>query len=209
MTQALRMIRAYLASGLGLVLGPFFDFEWSILFIKELDDQLEDYPARLDVHISPASKQEILQIVGCTQFHTREVLMTRFEAGNLCLVAKQGDDLAGFNWVVFTDVMDACYFVRPGPGDVYCMDARTYEAYRGEGLHTRLLSQLLLHARERGASRAFTRASAANSASWKSHVRLGWKEAGSFVMLRPKFGRNRRRFGGPDRYPLALDRSSG
>lgn len=206
MRQSYLRFRALLARGLIWVLSPVCEFEWSIMFKKDLDSSLEPYRARLATKIFPAREEDILTIVGCTRFHTHDVLMDRFRAGNTCLVAKKDGVMAAFNWVVINNTMDACYFVEPDEGDAYCMDARTFDPFRGQGLHTELLSRLLIHARKTGRRQAFTRASAANSSSWKSHVRLGWDEVGSMFMFRPKAFGKERRFGGPDRYPLRLDR---
>lgn len=206
MKQSYRSLRGLLARVLTFLISPVGSFEWSILFSKELDDRLETYPARISTQITPANEQDVLAIVGSTRFHTRDVLLDRYRGGNTCLVARKDGALAGFNWVVFHDSMDACYFINLAQDDVYCMDARTFDDCRGQGLHTELLSRLLIHARDKGCRRAFTRASATNSSSWKSHVRLGWKEAGSFFMFVPKRFAKQRCYGGPDRYPLRLDR---
>ncbi|MCZ6772813.1 MAG: hypothetical protein O7G83_12680 [Proteobacteria bacterium] len=179
------------------------------MFRKDLGPSLEPYRARLATKISPAREEDILGIVGCTRSHTHDVLMERFRAGNTCLVAKKDGVMAAFNWVILNNTMDACYFVELDEGDVYCMDARTFDSFRGQGLHTELLSRLLIHARKSGRRQAFTRASASNSSSWKSHVRLGWEEIGSIFIFRPKAFGKHRRFGGPDRYPLRLDRQVG
>ena len=130
MKSSYRSLRGLLARVLTFLISPVGSFEWSILFSKELDDRLETYPARISTQITPANEQDVLAIVGSTRFHTLDVLLDRYRGGNTCLVARKDGALAGFNWVVFHDSMDACYFINLAQGDVYCMDARTFDDYQ-------------------------------------------------------------------------------
>ncbi len=205
MGGAFSYLRSYLARTLQAIFSPVADFEWSLLYRMKLDAPLAVYEASLKTIVTQANRSDIAAIVGSTKFHTAEVLTERFDAGNICLVAKLDGELLAFNWVVFSNTMDSYFFVETDEADVYCMDARTMENHRGQGVHTELLSRLLICAQEAGRRHAYTRVSAANASSWKTHIRLGWEEVGTIVMIRPK-AIWRRRFGGPDRYPLRIDR---
>jgi RimJ/RimL family protein N-acetyltransferase len=83
------------------------------------------------------------------------------------------------------------------------MDAHTIEPYRGNAIHTELLYRCLDYAKSQNAQHAYTRVSAMNVASWKSHLRLGWVEVGRTYLLWPDTPNSRFRFFGPTVYPVA------
>lgn len=101
----------------------------------------------------------------------------RFREGQACAVAHDGSEVVAYCWLATTPVRVAeiGHLVVPGGEDVYLYDAFTVEAWRGRGLFTALLAELLAFARARGRQRALIFALARNRASCRAIERAGFE----------------------------------
>lgn len=196
----------HLAKMLELALSPLGYFEWGMILVKDLDDDVQLHRARIPITVREAQQSDLAEISKATPYHHLELLEARHAAGGKCLVAWSQDKIAGFNWYIHGRLHDGSFWIDLKAEDVFCMDAMTYEAVRGQAVHTELLSRLLLDARAKGFLRAHTRVSLLNASSWKSHAKLGWTYHATILSLRlrPRLG------GGllswPKVYPLRKDR---
>lgn len=182
---------------------PCGTFEASLVFRFELAEPIRPFIARLPVEITFGTAADMEEVATLTPHHHAGVLRDRLEAGNICFLARRERRIVGFNWLILTRAVDAYYRIVLRPGDVYCMDAFTQTDVRGHGIHTELLYRILVRAKELGRERAFTRVSPTNSASWKSHMRLGWHRAGTTFAFRPRGAASPAgRIFGPTVYPL-------
>jgi len=193
---------SYLGRIVARALSPFGYFEWSVLYNKDLTGPIKLYKARVPIEILEARESDLLELSKATPYHLIDLLRSRYQAGSKCLLAKIDGKLVGFNWYVYGQVYDEGYQIRLADGDIYCMDAMTFEPHRGLAIHTELLSRLLLDAKRQGFANAHTRASIINSSSWKTHLRLGWMRGPSTFLFRPKKIFARLAFSWPAVYPL-------
>src|ERR1700756_2405766 len=89
---------------------PFRRLELSLIFRKDLTEEFERLETDADIEIGPASLHEVEQAaiaIGHRRQDTGEVFRWRIETGCLCLVARAGSTLVGYDWIRF----------RPGPDD--------------------------------------------------------------------------------------------
>lgn len=205
MNYGLEVFKGWLGRGLGAIVSPLGELEWSALYSFDLTGTVPLYPARAEIDVREAGEADIAALSTATPYHLPDLLRSRLEAGGTCLLAHVKGELAGFNWYVHGPAYDSGYRIELDPGHVYCLDAMTFPAYRGLAIHTELLSRLLIKAKGEGFTRAYTRASILNRASWKTHYRLGWRRGPSTFLLHPNPGSRRRPISWPRVYPLVHD----
>ena len=174
----------HLAKILELVLSPFGYFEWGVVLVKDLDEDVGLHRARIPIKVRDAQQSDLTEISKATPYHRLELLEARHAVGNKCLVAWSQGDIAGFNWYIHGRLHDGSFWIDLNAEDVFCMDAMTYELFRGQAVHTELLSHLLLDAKQEGFRKAYTRVSLQNVSSWKTHLKLGWSFHATILSLR-------------------------
>jgi len=197
-------LRAQFARAARRSLRPIGLLDYSVIYRWDLARPLAPFRARLPIEICIATDEQldvIAEITG-SPFHCASLLRARTRTGSKCFLASLNGEIAGFNWVTRGQVHDEFYRISLNPKDVYCMDAHTIESYRGNAIHTELLFRLLEYAKGNGCRYAYTRVSAMNVASWKSHLRLGWEELGRTYVLQPHDPSSRCRLFGPAIYPV-------
>ena len=182
-------------------------FDLSVVYTMNLSQPLKEYRARFPIDVSQASEADVDELVKLNPYNDKKVITKRLRASAKCFVARVDGKIVGFNWIAFRSVRDDEFIVNLKDGDVYCLDARVSQAYRGNGIHTELLFAMLTYAQERGFAHAYTRVSAMHRDSWKTHLRLGWNEIGTIYFFRPKFIKNAARIlTSPAIYPLQVMR---
>jgi GNAT superfamily N-acetyltransferase len=116
----------------------------------------------------------------------------RFRRGLRCFVARAGAEIVHYNWIAFgrePSLGEAGARIELGPGEAYCSDAYTAEAWRGRGIHTAVLNAMLLFLQQAGYRTAWTDVGTDNKSSWKTHERLGWTVSGTALDFTPRGGR--------------------
>ena len=201
----LSRLRAHMAKLVELTLSPLGYFEWGMVLVKDLSEDVHLHPARIQITVREALQSDLIEMSKATPYHHLDLLEARHAMGGKCLVALSQDKMAGFNWYIHGQLHDGSFWVELDAGDVFCMDAMTYEAFRGQAVHTELLSRLLLDAREKGFRKAYTRVSLQNASSWKTHVKLGWAYHGTILSLRLRPGLGGALLSSPEVYPLRKD----
>jgi hypothetical protein len=198
-------LRAQIGRAARRALRPIGWLDYSVVYRLDLRQPLTPFKARIPIDVVIASDAELdeIQPITGSPFHASALLQQRANTGSKCLLAKQDGKIVGFNWTTFGVVYDEFYRITLDPQDAYCMDAHTIEPYRGNAIHTELLYRCLDYAKSQNAQHAYTRVSAMNVASWKSHLRLGWVEVGRTYLLWPDTPNSRFRFFGPTVYPVA------
>jgi hypothetical protein len=116
---------------------------------------------------------------GTVPADVRQIYADRLDRGELCYIATSGGDLAHMNWTCFSwgDVMPG-WRLDLTAYEIYTTDGVTTAAFRGKNVHAVVLRQMLVHARERGRTHAYTLASWERDDSMKGLFKLGWNEAG-------------------------------
>ena len=135
----------------------------------------------------------------------------RLQRGLKCFVARVGPEIVHYNWLAFRcdeSLGDTGGCIVLQNGEAYCTDAYTADSWRGKGIHTVVLRQMLVHAKEAGCHSVYTDVGSDNKSSWKTHERLGWEVCGTAVDFTPRRARTSWRWhvrGGPG--PFAATRS--
>ena len=153
---------------------------------KDLDSLLISYCARIPVEILIASEREVEEAALLRDSDGRLVAIyrSRWRRGHKCFVAKSGAKVIASNWLIFGAEVDNADFTAVCDGEVVCSDAYTAPSWRGNGIHTGLLSRMLQWARDAGYQIAYTELSAFVRNSWITHERLGWKIVQLAVRIR-------------------------
>ncbi len=100
--------------------------------------------------------------------------------GHHCFVAICDGQVVAYNWIAFSAAQEEEYHYDPRPEHAICVDAYTYPGHRGKKLHLLLLLTMLYFAAASGKSVAYTGGSLLNMASWKTHLRIGWRREFTF-----------------------------
>lgn len=124
------------------------------------------------------------------------------QSGHYCLAVLKGSVLASYSWYALHSISPE-HSLGTGltfPTDsVYFYKAFTRPEYRGRGLHPAALQYAAAFFKARSISRLIAIVECANWPSLRSHEKLGFRQAGSFVHM----GGRRLRF---ERYPKLADR---
>ena len=180
----------------------------ALIDIYKID--LAELPPLFDVPgytIDYANTDDIRQI---TQRIERDepsfVIDDLWAQGHHCFVAKYDGRVVAYNWIAFSAVQEEELRYEPRADHAICIDAYTVPEHRGKGLHLLLLLRMLHFAAASGKSVAYTGASLFNMASWKTHLRIGWRREFTFYWFQPRFtpGRQPWRLC-REQYPLRLD----
>jgi GNAT superfamily N-acetyltransferase len=101
----------------------------------------------------------------------------RLREGQACAVARHGGHVVAYCWLAVTPVpvAEIDRVVVPGAEEVYLYDAFTIPEWRGRGLFTTLLLELLTYMRRRGRKRALIFVLARNEASRRAIERGGFR----------------------------------
>lgn len=116
-----------------------------------------------------------------------EVIRQRFDSGALCFAATSGDSFVGFLWLKerqYEEDEVHCLFV-PGPAGqaVWDFDVYVEPRYRIGRAFSRLWDAAYAFMRANGYRWTMSRVSAFNSASLRSHARLGAVPVGSATFV--------------------------
>ena len=198
--------RRLLALCLHWLLRPLGDLECTDVFTIELS-ALPPLFQVAGYDIEQAGADEVAEITrNIMRDEPPAVLEALWAGGHHCFVAKFNRRVVAYNWIAFSAVQEEEYSYAPRPEHAICLDAYTVAGHRGKGLHYLLLLTMLHFAAKSGKSRAYTAASLFNIASWKTHLRMGWRREFTFCWFKPYFTLK----GHPwrltrEQYPLRLD----
>lgn len=111
----------------------------------------------------------------------------RLRAGEMCFVARIGDEFAHSNWIRF-DWCDPSpeRHVHLFPGEVYTSDGHTLEPWRGQRLHEAVNAAMLRYAGNMGCTRAYTITDLTLAWSRRGVRRVGWTRRGHHMFITPR-----------------------
>lgn len=188
------------------LLRPLGYLELTDIFSLDLVD-LPPIPEITGYRIERAGAAEIADIAAnIKRDQPVAVIENLWQQGHHCFVAKYAGRVVAYDWIAFSAVQEEEYAYRPEPNHAICIDAFTIEEHRGKGLHYALLLTMLHWAAASGKSTCYTAASIYNIASWKTHLRLGWRREFTIGWFRPMLSLKRMPWRlTKDRYPVQLD----
>jgi RimJ/RimL family protein N-acetyltransferase len=178
------------------------------MYQKDLTRPLIQISARADVRIAETTAEadldQLTHLLACRlceggwasavgpdlERQAREETLKRFRRGWKCFVAKNAEgQIVHFNWMAFhwaASIKIGGRFIVLGADEAYGADAYTVESWRGKGLHSAVLSQMLVFLQRVGYRMVYTLAEPENRSSWIAHERLGWQVRGTvLVFARP------------------------
>jgi len=172
------------------------------LYRKDLRQPMARHRAKTPIEVVEATHAEADRLVALMEGHLsprrelgresllrlRQGVVGRFQRGWRCFVAKAGGEIIHYNWMAFDWAHSlepelGCFIV-PREGEVFCLDGYTGEPWRGKGVHTAVLSEMLAFLQERGYRTAYTNVAVEKKSAWKTHERLGWKLSGVMLYVR-------------------------
>ena len=190
------------------LLKPLGYLELTDVFALELHD-LPPLFAIPGYEVEQAGATEVDEITRDIRAYRDEppaVIQALWSHGHHCFVAKIDGRVIAYNWIAFSKVQEQEYTYEPRPDHAICFNAYTAPEHRGKGLHYLLLLTMLHFAAASGKSMAYTAVSLYNIASWKTHLRIGWRREFTFSWFRPYFTIKRHPWPlTKERYPLRLD----
>jgi GNAT superfamily N-acetyltransferase len=111
----------------------------------------------------------------------------RLKSGrDFCFAAFHGDRLANYSWFALDSIEPEHSFgagLRLSPDAVYLYKAYTVPDFRGRQIHGAALSRAAEHFRQRGLTQMIAIVDFANSASLRSHTKLGFCPAGRLFWI--------------------------
>jgi GNAT superfamily N-acetyltransferase len=189
------------------VFSPLCSFGVVTLYEKDLRGPIVDVRAKVDVMITEAAGLDIERVMevmvsalrgsrraDAAQVRTdvRELL----QRGAKCFVAKVGDEIVHYNWMMFhwAEVLPIASegaiasggrFIVLNDDEAFCTTAYTVPAWRGRAIHTAVLHTMLVWLRAAGIRKAYTAVRSDNKSSWKTHERLEWTVLGMVLYVKP------------------------
>ena len=163
-----------------------------IIFRKDLLEDLVPYRARIPIDVRIAEGDELLARLAAFKESDEDIAglyARRHRRGQRCFVAWVDGEPVGFNWLAFGEEVDEDRTVLLAEHEVYCLDAFTLPRWRGNAIHTELLSRMLEHAKAAGHTTAYTQVNSVRTSSRVTHERLDWTVSGRLLHVRMPAGR--------------------
>jgi GNAT superfamily N-acetyltransferase len=124
-----------------------------------------------------AADQEIIRQIEAMEEWLEGLITPKLEAGDLCVVAMDGNDVAGFKFVTFgrrIGIIDWTRAPRPGTAWVYMVAVR--RDLRGHGIASELRNRMAAELRRRGIARLYSGVMTFNVPSLRSQRKGGYRE---------------------------------
>lgn len=182
-----------------MCLSPLGVLGMETFYWKDLTQPLKEFRAKVNITICRATASDMEQLTTLLgrrygpRTHMsekyRDIFLKRFRDGNECFVAKIGTEIVSYNWIIYDQKMQVANGYRSihlKDDEVYTDDAYTAEVWRGKGIHTAGLNQMLLFLQQSGYQRVYTWANTDNKSSQKTHQRLGWEFFGTILYFIPR-----------------------
>lgn len=121
------------------------------------------------------TKEEV-ESVGLAN-HRSEMFLSRYDAGDRCMVAVVGDRIVGYEWLCCGDQHREeryLYRIRIPSGSMYCYNAHIDPQYRISGIWLKFKNYIGGLMRENGKDRIITLIDYDNIMSINTHIRFGF-----------------------------------
>lgn len=130
---------------------------------------------------SPGSPEDLWKY-----YKRKEAILNRLKRGEKCYAAYVGGEIASYCWIAFGEVMvgEIQRLIRVRSDEVYLYDAYTLPKWRGYGLFSAVLAEILRNLKCHGYRRALIFALGDNIPSRKAISKAGFKQFSSIAYLR-------------------------
>jgi len=197
---------------LAKLLSPVASVYTQMLFEYDLTRSIEPRPARIKCTVGLATEAELDALVDQQldrplpddaelsdedEYHRawlhRERARLRneyrewFRAGELCFVARVGDEIAHNNWLhVYGCAHLSSRPIDLGPGEVYAAEGSTAVRWRGKRVHEEVNAFMLRYAQDRGYRLAYTITDITKAGARRGILRVGWRKRGQHITITPR-----------------------
>lgn len=131
------------------------DFNPYWLFREGVQPHQTEWPElERDFPSSVLDTADIPKLAACTAWNTASLVRARLARGDLCIVIKHGDEIAGYTWADLKSVSDSACNFPLGPDEAYLYDAYIAPQHRGRSLAPYMRAECYRHLRAAG-RRAF------------------------------------------------------
>ncbi len=149
--------------------------------ISRLDLEAYVPPGRSDLTLQyrfiTAEDREIIRQIEAMQEWLEGVVAPKLQAGDLCVVALDGDTVVGLKLVTFgryIGIIDWTHAARPDLAWVYFIGVR--HDFRGRGVALELRNRMVAELKRRGITRLYSGAMTFNVASLRNQHKAGYRE---------------------------------
>ena len=133
---------------LGIGLDPYFLFrEGARPRQTDWPELAREFPSSV---LGADNSEEVAAIGAFDSWRTVERVRARLEKGDLCVVLKDRERVAGFTWADFDEVNDPACDYELGPDEAYLYDAFIAPEYRGRSLAAYMRVESYKHLRAKG-----------------------------------------------------------
>lgn len=142
--------------------------------------------ARIAFDVEFLDEREIDEFLDFHPFARRDELVTRFERGERCLVARRRGRLASAQWAAprGAQIADLEVWPRLAPGEVYVYDAYTDPAFRGWGAYPAVADGLIRRLAQEGYLRMVGAVRVGADRARRAHEQSGARRFGSVGSFR-------------------------
>ena len=154
--------------------------------LEALVDQQLDRPIPDDVELSDEDEYHRAWLQR-ERARMRNEYREWFRAGELCFVARVGDDIAHNNWLhVYGCAHLSSRPIDLGPGEVYAAEGLTSVHWRGKRVHEEVNAYMLRYAQDRGYRLAYTITDIIKAGARRGILRVGWRKRGQHITIKPR-----------------------
>jgi hypothetical protein len=198
---------------LAKAVSPFADVHTQMLFDFDLTKPVEQREARIECRVEQATEADLDALVDQRMTRVpaddgeeltdeeeyrrawlrrerarlRDAYRRWFRAGELCFVARIGDEIAHNNWIHFHGCKPLSS--RPiylAPGEAYAAEGFTTARWRGKRIHEAVNAYMLEYARTHGCHLAYTITDITKAGARRGVLRVGWRKRGQHLTVSPR-----------------------
>jgi ribosomal protein S18 acetylase RimI-like enzyme len=180
-----------------------------LLFREGARAQQTEWPGLASEFPSSVLKiSDIAAVAALTRWNTEQIVRARLAKGDLCIVLKHGDEIAGYTWADLERVSDSTFSFALGPGEAYLYDAYVAPQFRGRSLAPYLRAESYKHLRAAGRNVFYSISDFFNTPAIKFkrkldaevvrlylQIQLGGRSLGQWVLRDYDRARERQRLG--------------
>ena len=170
----------------GLKLASALGYRKLLLLGRPLSEPVPPVAPRVPVRVELLPAAATDEYLAFRPDARRDRILRRWEAGNLCFVARHEGRIVACGWgtaaAAWTDYLHCA--IELAPGDAYLYDGYTRPEWRGRGIFQALCAEELRALQRAGHRRAIRATAVHNTVAMHVHARSGFRLIGSIVRYR-------------------------
>jgi len=128
------------------------DWQRTILFERLLADPIQEVVPKIKVNIERATVEDLEKLKGMVDEAKYNRFRQRFDRGNICFVARDGDKIAAFSWISFDREfeVESQIEIKLNYKEAYGFDTYVEPEYRNNRLQSAMEPTILKYLRSQG-----------------------------------------------------------